>query len=134
MFVAIMSNVWFNSPFAILIIVAGLESIDRELYDSAAVDGAGAFRVLFRITIPLLFPMIAITFTWLTLVSFNMFGIILALTGGGPRRATELLVIYMYNIGFRELNFSMGSTVMVVILAFNLAASVFFLRVFRERW
>lgn len=134
MFVAIVSNVWFNSPFAVLIILAGIESIDRELYDSAAVDGASGLRVLFGITIPLLYPMIAITLTWLTLVSFNMFGIILALTGGGPRRATELLVIYMYNVGFRELNFSMGSTVMVVIVAFNLAASVFFLRVFRERW
>jgi multiple sugar transport system permease protein len=130
----IVANVWFNVPFAVLILLAGLESVDTQLFDAARVDGAGRSRIFFSIIVPSIYPMIGITLTWLTFVSFNIFALVLALTGGGPKRVTEVLPLLMYNIGFKDLNYSLGSVIMVVILSFNVTASVVFLKVFKERY
>ncbi|MDF1523929.1 MAG: sugar ABC transporter permease, partial [Trueperaceae bacterium] len=65
--------------------------------------------------------------------SFNMFDIILPLTGGGPGRATEVLAVYMYQLAFAQLDYSSGAAVMMVLLVINLVFSVVYLRLGRAR-
>ena len=128
--VAVLANCWFMVPFATLILLGGLQTIDREIYDSASIDGASDLAVFRRITLPLIKPMMGVSLIWVTYISFSTFDIILALTAGGPQRATELLSIYMFEVAFLELDFGAGSVLMVVLLTFNTALSILYLKVF----
>ncbi|MEW7009832.1 carbohydrate ABC transporter permease [Lentilitoribacter sp. EG35] len=124
-----MANVWFIAPFATLILLAGLQTIDPELYAAAEIDGASSFQKFVHVTIPSIIPMLSLALMWLSFASFNMFDIILPLTGGGPGRSTEVLAVYMYQLAFRDLNYSTGAAVMIVILIINIALSAVFLKV-----
>lgn len=131
--VVTLANVWFISPFATLILLGGLQSVETQLYDAAAIDGANAWNRFWHVTIPSIMPMMALSLMWLSFASFNMFDIILPLTGGGPGRATEVLAVYMYQLAFEQLDYSSGAAVMMVLLAINLALSIVYLRVGRSR-
>lgn len=128
--VCILANVWFVAPFATLVLLSGILSVDKELFDSAKIDGANRFHILSKIILPLISPMMGISMIWLSFASFNMFDVILPLTNGGPGRATEVMALYMYNVAFDELQYSLGSTVMVVILFFNVVTSLVYLKIF----
>jgi ABC-type sugar transport system permease subunit len=131
--VVTLANVWFISPFSTLILLGGLQGIDPQLYEAAMIDGARPHQSFWHITMPSIAPMMALSFMWLSFASFNMFDIILPLTGGGPGRATEVLAVHMYQLAFRDLNYSTASAVMVVLLVINVTFSLLYLRVFRER-
>ncbi len=131
LFVAVLANTWFIAPFAILILLAGIQSIDPDLFEAATLDGAPKWVVFKSIILPLITPMLGISLIWLSFASFNMFDVILPLTGGGPGRATELLAVYMYKVAFQELKYSIGSAVMVVILFFNVIVSLIYLKFFK---
>jgi ABC-type sugar transport system permease subunit len=130
--VVILANIWFLSPLAILLLLGGLQSIDRQLYDAASIDGASAVQKFLYVTVPSIMPMIALSLVWLSFGSFNMFDIILPLTGGGPGHATEVLAVYMYDLAFDQLNYSDASVVMVVLLIINVVFSAFYLKGFRR--
>jgi len=129
--VVTLANVWFLSPLSAVILFAGLQSIDPEIYEAAVIDGARRHQTLLYVTLPLIAPVVATSLVWLTFASFNMFDIVLPLTGGGPGRATEVLGVYMYRLAFRDLNYSVASAVMVILLMINVTFSAFYLRVFR---
>ncbi|WP_416150125.1 carbohydrate ABC transporter permease [Salipaludibacillus sp. HK11] len=129
--VVILANVWFVCPFATLILLAGIQSIDQELFEAAIVDGASRLKIFWNIILPLIAPMMGISLIWLSFASFNMFDVILPLTGGGPGRATEVMAVYMYNVAFSELKYSLGSAVMVIILIFNVITSMIYLKIFK---
>ena len=131
--VVTLANVWFISPFSTLILLGGLQGIDPQLYEAAKIDGARTHQCFKHITLPSIAPMMALSFMWLSFASFNMFDIILPLTGGGPGRATEVLAVHMYQLAFRDLNYSTASAVMVVLLVINVAFSLAYLRLFRAR-
>lgn len=131
LFVIILANIWFVTPFAILILMAGLQGIDQDIFEAAKIDGASRFRIVYQIIIPLISSMIGVSLIWLSFASFNMFDIILPLTGGGPGRSTEVLAVYLYKLAFNDLNYSLASTVMVVIMALNLMVSYIYLKVFK---
>ena len=82
------------------------------------------------ITLPLIKPMMGVSLIWVSYISFSTFDIILALTAGGPGRATELISVYMYQIAFLELDFGQGSVLMVMLLTFNTLLSLVYLRFF----
>ncbi len=128
MFVLILANVWFISPFATLILYAGLKTVDKDLYEAADVDGASGINKFRFITFPSIAPQFALAMVWLSFASFNMFDIILPLTGGGPQRGTEVLAYLLYQVGFQQLDFNAGAAIMVVLLLFNVAISALFLR------
>lgn len=131
--VVTLANIWFISPFSTLILLGGLQGIDPQLYEAAMIDGARSHQSFWHITMPSIAPMMALSFMWLSFASFNMFDIILPLTGGGPGRATEVLAVHMYQLAFRDLNYSTASAVMVVLLVINVVFSLVYLRLFRER-
>ncbi len=123
MIVVILANTWKIAPFSVLIILSGLQSIDPDLFDAADIDGASGARKFRYVTLPLIAPMMSVSFIWLSFASFNMFDVIIALTGGGPGRATDLMAVHLYKLAFERLDFSGASAVMIILLVVNMLVS-----------
>ncbi len=128
--VAVMANCWFMVPFSTLIILGGLLGIDKDIFDAAKIDGASPMATFFRISLPMIKPMLGVALIWLSYASFSTFDIILALTAGGPFHATEVVSLYMYQIAFLQLDFGEGAVLMVVLLTFNVVLSLVYLYFF----
>jgi len=128
----IIINTWKLAPFAIVLILAALQTIPRELYESAAIDGASALDRFRYITMPMLTPMLMfvgfIAFVW----NFNAFDIIWLITEGGPGNATETLPILLFRRAFREYRMNQAAAIATLMLLFLIAVSFFFLRRRRE--
>ena len=92
--------IWRTLPFAILLLHAALQGINRELYEAASVDGAGAVQRLWHITLPLLRPIIVVILVLRTSFAFAVFDEVLAITQGGPGDATWVAAWYSYKKGF----------------------------------
>jgi len=131
--VVTLANVWKMFPMSTMLLLAGLQVIDPDIYDAATVDGSNWYTTFFRITLPLLGSYLASSLIWLTFGSFNMFDIIYPLTAGGPNRATEVMAVHMYDLAFLHLDFSSASVVMIFLLMLNLGFSIFYSRVFRNK-
>ncbi len=117
--VVIGADVWKTMPFMALLLLAGLQMIPSELYEGARIDGAGAWRLFWRITLPLLRPSILVALLFRTLDAVRIFDLPFVLTGGGPGYATETLSIYAYRTLFTNLDFGYGAT-----LAFGMFLAV----------
>ena len=128
--VAVMANCWFMVPFSTLILLGGLLGIDKDIFDAAKIDGASPTATFFRISLPMIKPMLGVALIWLSYASFSTFDIILALTAGGPFHATEVVSLYMYQIAFQQLDFGEGAVLMVVLLTFNVVLSLVYLYFF----
>jgi multiple sugar transport system permease protein len=110
------ATVWWSVGFNMIIFLAGLQDIPEELEDAARVDGASEMGVFRHITLPLLAPTTFLV-TMLTLINtFQAFGQIYVMTGGGPSLATTTLVIYLYYQAFQFFRLGYGSTIAYVIL------------------
>lgn len=97
---AIAVGVWMQVGFYMLILLAGLQGIDPNVYEAARMDGADGWRRLWSITLPLLQPSILVVVVLATIHGFQAFDYIFTLTGGGPVGATTLMVQYIYENGF----------------------------------
>jgi len=111
---AILADVWKTMPFAALLILAGLQTIPSDLYRAARVDGAGPMQAFWHITLPLLAPVLGITFLFRILDALRVFDVVYVLTGGGPANTTETLSIYAYRLSFQTLQFGPGAALAVV--------------------
>lgn len=121
---AIIADVWKTTPYMALLLLAGLQVIDRGLYESSAIDGAGPVVTFFKITLPLVKPSLLVALLFRTLDAFRVYDLIAILTGGGPGNGTESLSIYAYKLIFDQSNYGyssvvvMGMFVVVAIIAF----------------
>lgn len=116
----IIVNIWRGTAFTMIMEYAGLQRIPEQLYEAARVDGAGAFTQFFRITLPLMKPILFINLVLITIYTFNTFDMILALTGGGPARSTEVLTLSAYTQMFKFFNMGTGSAISVILLMINM--------------
>jgi multiple sugar transport system permease protein len=107
----IITNCWVGIPFNMILLLAGLNGIPEELYESANIDGAGAVSKFLIITMPLLRPAIMSVLILGVIYTFKVFDLIFVMTAGGPVNATELLSTYSYRLSFREYQFSLGAAV-----------------------
>lgn len=129
----ILVDVWKTTPFAALLLLAGLQVIPNDLYRAARVDGAGAWQRFWNITLPLLKPVILITLLFRTLDTFRIFDVVYVLTGGGPANTTETLSLYAYKIYFQTLDFGFGSAISVVIFLCIMLLSLIYLKLMVRR-
>ncbi|MEU8222510.1 sugar ABC transporter permease [Kribbella sp. NPDC048915] len=118
----IVVGIWVGMPMTTITLLAGLQGIDRTLYEAAAVDGAGTWSQFWNITLPQLKTVI-IAITSLDMIwNFNSFGLVYVLTAGGPGGRTMLPMLFAYNEAFRYGNFgmaaAMGDVMVVIIIAF----------------
>ena len=131
MFSVILVNFWNNSGFAMILFLAGLENIPRELLESAQIDGATGWQQLIYIKLPLIRYVILLWLLLNTLGCFNTFELIYALTGGGPGTATTTMGIYVYNAGFRYFELGLGSAAGLVLLVVSLLIAIIYVRLMR---
>lgn len=124
----ILADVWKTTPFVALLLLAGLQNIDSALYEAAAVDGAGAWRKLTRITIPLLKPAIMLVLIFRTLDAFRVFDLIYVLTGGGPGTSTEPIALYAFNALLQNLQFGYGAAISVVIFLITFGLALIYIK------
>jgi multiple sugar transport system permease protein len=108
LFAIMMTDVWQWTPFLMLIVLAGLQSVPQELYEAAEVDGASSWQTFWRVIAPLLLPVMVIGILIRAMDSFKLFDIVYLVTGGGPGNVTETISFYTYLQGFKF--FSLGYT------------------------
>ncbi len=125
---AVFMDVWKTTPFVAILLTAGLQVIPGDLYRAARIDGANAWQVFRRITLPLLKPVIIVVLAFRTLDAFRVFDAIYVLTGGGPANSTETLSIYAYKVLFQTLQFGYGSALALVVFLCTGMISVFYVR------
>ncbi|MEN8182890.1 MAG: sugar ABC transporter permease [Myxococcota bacterium] len=118
----ILADVWKTTPFVALLLLAGLQSIDPALDEAARVDGAGSWRRLWHVTLPLLRPALAVVLLFRAVDALRLFDLVYVLTGGGPGTATEPLALYTFTVLLQYLRFGYGAALAVII--FVLAAAL----------
>ena len=112
----VLIDLWQTAPVVFLILLAGLQGIDEEVYEAARMDGAGPVRILLTITLPLLVPHLLLAALLRSIDNFKIFDKVYALTGGGPGQATETLSMYLYRLGFNFFEVGMASAVAVIMV------------------
>jgi multiple sugar transport system permease protein len=125
-------DVWRAAPYAMVLLLAGLQGIPQELYEAAAIDGATRVRSFFAVTVPLMRPTILILVVLLTIIDFNVVVAMLVLTGGGPGNATETMSLRMYQEAFTYARMGPASAIAMIIFAANLVLTAIYLRVLRS--
>lgn len=116
MVTVIVADTWKFAPFMMLVLYAGLQSLDQSLIEAATVDGATGRQMLVRIILPILRPLILFVLSIRVMDSFRFFDTVYVLTGGGPGTATETLTLYTYVTGFRRLEIGKASAMGVLTL------------------
>jgi multiple sugar transport system permease protein len=117
MFALVFADVWKTTPFMMIILLAGLQSIPRDLLEAIAIDGAGAWQRFRLITLPLLMPSILLAILFRAIQSFGVFDLVYVMTGGGPGGATETVGVYTFNTFLRYLDFGYGAALVVTTVA-----------------
>ena len=124
----ILIGILVSIPFTVTIFLGGLSSVPEDLYDAAAIEGAGRWDQFRLITLPLLRPFINIAFVLNTIYVFNSFPIIWATTQGGPANSTDILVTYLYKLGFRLGKLGEASAVSLIMFAILLVFTLIYVR------
>lgn len=115
------ATIWKNVGYYMVIYLAALQEIPRELYEAAKIDGASPLQAFFRITLPMLAPATFFVTVMLTISGFKAFDLIYVMTGGGPGRATEVLVLTIYNNAFTSFDYGYSSAIAMVMFVIVLA-------------
>lgn len=117
----ILVNVWKQSPFYMLFILAGLQTMDQSAVEAARIDGAGGPALLFRIIVPLIRRSLVFTSTVVFISSFQTVDHVFILTKGGPSDASNILLYRLWQLRFEQLNVGLSNTVTVILVAILLA-------------
>jgi multiple sugar transport system permease protein len=116
---------WWTAGFNMILLSAGIKQISKEVFESAEIDGASYFQKIRSITIPLIKPTIVLCLILQVIASFNVFGQVYVMTGGGPYGKTRVLIQYIYESGFQyfKMGYSaaMSYILFIIILVFSLA-------------
>jgi multiple sugar transport system permease protein len=125
--------IWKTSSFMALIILAGLQTIPRSLYEAAEVDGAGRLRQFFEITLPLLKPSIVVALIFRTITALQTFDIPFTMTRGGPGTSTATLAMYIHQNTVDFLDLGYGSALAVVMFVLSMCITAVYLRMIRAK-
>jgi multiple sugar transport system permease protein len=122
----IFANIWLGIPFNMVILYSGLQSIDKELYEAATVDGASWWQQFRSITLPLLQPVIGIVLILGFIYTLKVFDLIYVMTQGGPANATQTFATWSYNLSFVQQEFGQGAAQANMILLISLALGLLY--------
>jgi multiple sugar transport system permease protein len=112
--VILLTDIWLWTPWFALLLLAGLQSLPKEPFEAAAIDGTTPLRVFRYLTLPMLRPVIVVCVVIRSIDAFRTFDIVWTLTGGGPARSTELFSLYAYVDAFLKLDFGRGSAAAII--------------------
>jgi multiple sugar transport system permease protein len=124
MWMIILADVWKLTPLCAILLLAGLQSVDREVVEVAQVDGAGPVRLFWHIILPLILPVVLVVLVLRTMEAFKVFDIIWIMTRGGPANSTQTVAIYAYQTAYQGFDFGRGSALgyMIALVIMVLAA------------
>ena len=124
----VLADVWKTTPFVMLLLLAGLQTIDESLYEAARIDGATDWQQFRHVTLPLLRPALLVALIFRTLDALRVFDLIYALTGGGPGTATEPISLYAFTVLLQNLRFGYGSAIAVIVFAVTFGLALLYVR------
>ncbi len=129
MFAAIFADVWKTTPFVVIILLSGLQSIPKELLESISIDGAKGFTKFWNVTFPLLLPFVRVALIFRLIHAAGIFDLIWVLTKGGPADSTKTIAIYIYDLAFRydEIGYAIFLTIIFLIILVLL--TIFIIRI-----
>jgi multiple sugar transport system permease protein len=127
-FAICLSIIWKSSSFVALVLLAGLQTIPKSLYEAAEVDGASTWQQFREITLPMLKPAIIVAMIFRTITAIQTFDIPYAMTNGGPGTSTETLAMFIHKTTIDALDFGYGSALAVVMFLVSIAATSGYLR------
>ena len=116
-------DVWMWSPYVMLLCLAGLSAIPDYLYEAAEIDRAGPFYTFWRITLPMVAPLLLIAVLFRTIEAFKTFDLVMGLTGGGPGDSTELVAVNLYRIAFPQWQTGKASALAYIVLVLIIGVS-----------
>lgn len=124
-------NVWRHMGYTALLIFAGLQTIPESAYEAARVDGASEWQMFWRITIPLLRPILALVLIMTIIGSFQVFDTVAIATRGGPVNSSRVLQLYIYDMAFGRFQFGYASALSVALLLILVVITFFQYRLTR---
>ena len=129
----VFADSWQFTPFMILVLYAGLNTVDQSQIEAAQIDGAGVWTLLFRIMLPAIRPLIVFVLAIRMMDAFSFFDSIYVLTSGGPGTATETITLYTYALAFRLLQVGKASALGVLTLLFVAVLTGLMIRIIYRR-
>lgn len=132
LYAVLLTAIWSYFGFCLVILLAGLQNVDMDLFDAARMDGANGWQQLINVIIPQLGSVLTMVTVYTLIGGFNVFDIVYVMTGGGPANYTELIATYTYKKSFVENHVGYGAALSMVMTILSLVASFIFLKI-RER-
>ena len=129
----ILANLWHGMAYSMMVFQAALDDVPGDIEESAYMDGATRWQTLRYIIIPHVKQTIYTNTMLITLMTLGVFGLIYAMTGGGPSGATQTLPIYMYIQAFKSFQLGYGTEISIVLLMIGIAFSVLYTRIARDK-
>jgi multiple sugar transport system permease protein len=127
-FCTIIVNIWYGTPFFMIMYLAALKSVPDQLYEAAAIDGATGIQKLLHVTLPMMRNIISITVLFSLIVTFADFDIVRIMTAGGPQNMTHIFGTYAFLVGIQSGDVPMGAAVSLFMLPILAVAAFFVLR------
>ncbi|MEA1911594.1 MAG: sugar ABC transporter permease [Spirochaetota bacterium] len=131
--VLLFADIWKTTPYVSLLVLAGLQNINKSQIEAAAIDGAGAFQRYIHVVFPGLKPILATAALFRMIQSFKVYTIIVALTNGGPANSTESLTLYTLRTYFDAGNYGYGSALATVTFIISIFIALMFLKVIQNK-
>jgi len=124
-------NVWKSMGYTALLLFAGLQAIPKDVYEAAAIDGASEAKAFWRVSLPLLRPVLALVLIVSLIGSFQIFDTIAVTTKGGPVNATRVIYYYIYDLAFNRYDFGYASAIALVLFVLLIGITLIQLRITR---
>lgn len=124
----IVANVWKEFPFVMIMMLAGLQTVPEQLLRAARIDGANSWNQFLHVTVPQVKNVMVITLLLLFVGNLNSFGLPYIMTGGGPAGASNIWIVEIYTVAFRNLRFGLASAFSVILFVFMLTIGYFYVR------
>jgi multiple sugar transport system permease protein len=128
----LITNIWIGVPFFTVLLYSALQDVPTDLLDAARIDGAGAWRRLTRVTLPIIRPVIEVVFVLGFVFTIKVFDVVIGLTNGGPANSTQLIATWAYNLSFQEFDYGAGAAMNTVLLLIALVAAPLYIWLNRQ--
>ncbi len=128
----LIANIWLGVPFFTLLLYSALQDVPVEVKEAALMDGAGPWQRLRLVIVPIILPVIEVTFLLGFVFTVKVFDLVIALTGGGPANATQLITTWSYNLSFQQFSFGQGAALNNVLLLLAVICAPLYLLLSRD--
>ncbi|WP_333834891.1 carbohydrate ABC transporter permease [Rubrimonas sp.] len=126
LYAVLLANIWYGTPFNMILLSVGLAAIPRDLYEASALDGATAWQRFRTITVPMMFPTIGAVLALGVIFTLQQFDLFAAITSGGPSNSSKVAQFWSWELSFREYDFGRGAVISVIMIAFVLMVAALY--------